>query len=74
MAVALVANVIDNLVFRGFKNVMERYRRFHKSEVRPHMPAASRKFFNERRAHFGSKLFEGFDIQRFHVGRGLDIF
>ena len=74
VAVALVAHVIDNLVLRGFKNVMERDCRFDKAEVRPHMPAALRKLFKESRTHFGGKLFETFDVQRFHVGRGLDFF
>ena len=74
VTVALVAHVIDNLVFRGFKNVMECNRRFYKSEVRPHMSTALGKFFDDGCTHFGCKLFETVDVQRFHVGRGLDVF
>ena len=74
VAVALVAHVIDNLVPRRIKNVMERNRPFDKSKVRPHMPTALRKFLDKCGTHFCGKLFEGFDIQRFHVGGGLDFF
>jgi hypothetical protein len=38
------------------------------------MAATLGKLFKESRAHFGGKLFETLDVQRFNVGRGLDFF
>ena len=74
VAVALVAHVIDNLVPRRIENVVERNRPFDKAEVRRHVTATLRKLFKECCAHFGGKLFETLDVQRFNVGRGLDFF
>ena len=74
VAVALVAHVIDNLVLWRIENVVERNRPFDKAEVRRHVTATLRKLFKECCAHFGGKLFETLDVQRFNVGRGLDFF
>ena len=74
VAVALMAHVIDNLVLRRIENVVECNRALDKSEIRRYVTATLGKLLNDSRTHFGGKLFETLDIQRFHVGRGLDIF
>ena len=72
--VALVANVVDNLVLRGFKNVMQRDGRFHESEIRRQVPATFGNLVQERRADFGCEHLELAHVHLFHVGGGGNLF